>query len=76
MSTTSTCPNCGQRLKSGRVKTHASFVERRRTCGCGHADKIHVRIHEEILKVIEVVRRAKPVVRKRTLLRPTKKKRG
>ena len=40
---------------------HGAFIERRRDCKCGHADKVFVRIEvrEEVLKIIEVAKRHK-----------------
>jgi hypothetical protein len=62
-----TCPKCGGKLRIGRVKQHATFTERRRDCcKCDYGDKVHVRVVEEVLAVIEVAKRAKREVRKRT----------
>ena len=57
MSTANTCPKCGKRMKFSRVVAHSTFVEKRRDCRCGWSDKVFVR--EEILKIIDVVKRAK-----------------
>ena len=70
MSNLQACPKCGKQMKIGRVRTHSTFTERRRDCReCGHGDKIHVRIEvrEELLAIIDVAKRAKRVVRQRTL---------
>ena len=69
------CPKCGGRMRLSRVKHYGTFDEKRRDCKCGRADKIHVRIHEEVLAVIEVVKRAKREVRARTLSSTQTKKR-
>jgi transcriptional regulator NrdR family protein len=67
-----TCPNCDGRMRFSRVRTHETFTERRRECcKCGHRDKVHVRIREEVVAIIDVAKRSKKLVRKRT--RPTKK---
>lgn len=74
MSTATTCPACGSRMKLGRIVDHGSFVSKRRDCtnaSCGHADKVHVRVKEEILAVIAVAKRR--LVRKRTLQPPQTK---
>jgi hypothetical protein len=74
-----TCPKCGGRLKFGRVKQYTTFTEKRRDCTkCPYGDKVHVRIEvrEELLAVLEIARRAKPVkrqVRVRTLSSPQTK---
>lgn len=64
------CPRCGGRMRFSRIRRHATFEEKRRDCSCGHADKVHVRIVEELLSVIEVVKRSKREVRTRTLSSP------
>lgn len=59
------CPKCGGRLKIGRVRHHNTFTEKRRDCcDCPYGDKVHVRIVEEILAIIDVSRRAKQPKRK------------
>ncbi len=75
MTALQTCPKCGGKMKFGRVKQHGAFTEKRRDCACGHGDKVHVRITEEILAIIVVAKRAKQVVRTRTQ-KPTQTKKA
>lgn len=62
-----TCPKCGGKMKLGRVRQHTGFTEKRRSCeACGHHDKVYVKVVTEILKIVEVLKREKQLVRVRT----------